>query len=316
VEIVYGAAPHSAAAEDGRIALSVAAKGGGFELKARRVVDASGDGDVAAALGAPFAQGRPSDGQCQGVTLVFRLGGVATDPLDFLPDSELYALIRRRAAEAFTNKEISFHPRGVGCVSPVPGMPGVITVNHQHTYGVDGTRAEAVTRALLNGRRQVAELVGFFKRHVPGCGGAFLLDTGYQLGVRETRRILGDYVLTGEDVVKGAKFQDGVCRFSYPFDIHLGGDNDIEGNCPPPGDWYDIPYRCLLPRGVENLLVAGRCISGTHEAMSSYRLMSCCMAMGQAAGTAAALSLRHGVAPRSLPPDDLRRRLAADNAVV
>jgi hypothetical protein len=195
-------------------------------------------------------------------------------------------------------------------------MPGVITVNHQHTYGVDGTRAEAVTRALLNGRRQVAELVGFFKRHVPGCGGAFLLDTGYQLGVRETRRILGDYVLTGEDVVKGAKFQDGVCRFSYPFDIHLGGDNDIEGNCPPPGDWYDIPYRCLLPRGVENLLVAGRCISGTHEAMSSYRLMSCCMAMGQAAGTAAALSLRHGVAPRSLPPDDLRRRLAADNAVV
>ena len=300
---------------DGSFKLQVAFKEGLRELKAKLAVDASGDGDLASFLGAECVQGRASDGKCQGVTLVFRLGNVKTDPLDFLPDSQVAKTARAEAQIAYGKGEISFNPGGVGCVSPIPGMPGVFMVNQQHCFDIDGTKSADLSKALIEGRRQVRELAGFYRRHVPGCEDCFLLDTAPSLGVRETRRVMGDYVMTGSDILGGTKFEDAISRHSYFMDMHLKGEN-CEGGALKPGDWYEIPYRCLLPKDVDGLLTAGRCISGTHEALSSYRLMSSCMAIGQAAGTAAAMAFREKLPPRKINPKELRVALLKDGAVL
>ncbi|MEW6047036.1 MAG: FAD-dependent oxidoreductase, partial [Bacillota bacterium] len=144
------------------------------------------------------------------------------------------------------------------------------------------------------------------------------------VGVRESRRVLGDYVLTLEDIVSGRKFPDAVARNRYPVDIHLvqptGGSAKRpaagDGRRPPDGEYHEIPYRCLLPRGVEGLLVAGRCISATFVAQSAVRIQPNCHSLGQAAGTAAALAARAGVSPRYLDAGELRRVLRDQGANV
>lgn len=275
------------------IELTLGNKEGIRKFRVNRVIDASGDGDVAASLGAEFRLGRESDGKTQATTLVFRLGNVQTDPLDWLPDSEL-KLYKKEAREAYERGEFSFVPGGLGCVSIVPGMTGVVTVNCQHTFDINGIDPEDLTQATITGRRQIHEYVRFFRKYVKGCENCFLLDTASQLGVRETRRIMGEYVLTKEDVLHAHKFDDSICKYGYCLDIHLPSNISTETEIHlKPGTAYDIPYRCLIPKGLSNILVAGRCISTTHEALSSMRLMTCCMALGQAAGTAAALSLNN-----------------------
>lgn len=327
VSILYHAQLCDAAVrDDGRFKLTVALKEGLTEWVADRVIDATGDGDLSARLGAAFKKGRDADGACQATTLVFRIGNVRSDPLDLLPDSRVMTDIARRGKEDYAKGLISFDPQGLGCLSVVPGLPGVFTVNHQHTLGVDGTCSADLTRALLFGRKQIRELVDFYRRAVPGCEACVLLDSALQLGVRETRRIMGDYILTREDVLGARKFPDSICRYAYNLDIHLpasGADKkketnwfDVPGRSLRPGDWYEIPYRCLLPKGLENLLVAGRCISGTHEAMSSYRLMSSCMAIGQAAGTAMALAHAGGITPRRVDAGAVQQALRASGVVV
>jgi hypothetical protein len=299
------------------VTLTLANKAGLQQVSCRRVIDATGDGDVAAFLAAEVGMGREADGKTQGVTLVFRLGNVQTDPLDFLPDSPSYQQVRQQATAAFARGEFSFNPGGIGCVSVVPGLPGVFMVNHQHTYDIQGTNPDDLTFATLNGRRQIQELVRFYQQYVPGCEGCYLLDTANQLGVRETRRIIGDYVLTRDDILDARSFPDSIVKYAYMLDIHLPGETSEGGRTElKPGTAYEIPYRCLLPKGLDNVLVAGRCISTTHEALSSIRLMTCCMAMGQAAGTAAALSLREAVAPRDLDVTLLQDTLRHDGALV
>ncbi len=326
VKIIFQAQVVAASYVKGLPVLTVALKEGLRNFSAKTVVDATGDGDVAFQLGAEWKQGRDSDGKCQGVTLVFRIGNVRTDYLDFLPDTELSRNVSAAAEKASRSGEISFSLKGLGCLSRDPSFNGNFIVNQQHTFDIDGTKSEDLTRALINGRRQIRELVSFFKKHVPGCEGCYLIDSGFQLGVRETRRITGDYVITGEDVTGGRKFEDGICRNANFLDIHLPKD---AGRKPGPkktwyedakevrpGDWQDLPYRALLPRGLENILVAGRCISGTHEAMSSYRLMPTCVGLGEAAGTAAALALEEEQTPRRLDVSKLRDRLRKNNCMI
>jgi len=264
--------------EDGRIELTLANKAGLKKLIVHRVIDCTGDGDVAAFLGAEFKHGRPEDGAAQGVTLVFWLGGVTIDPLNLLPDAG--SRFREDADKAYSQGEFSINPHGIGCQNYIPGMPGTVMVNLQHCFGIDATDPDAATRAVIKGRHHIREHVRFLKNYVPGFEDCFLLATAPMLGVRETRRIMGDYILTRKDVLGCAKFPDSVCRFNYELDIHLPG--LIEDTSPPPGDWYGIPYRCLLPKALDNLLMAGRCISTDHYALSSMRLMSCC---GSGAGS-------------------------------
>ena len=193
---------------------------------------------------------------------------------------------------------------------------------HEHEVSVNSTR---VTRVLGTdvwdlsyaewcSRRQMRQISAFLRRYVPGFERSYVVQSGVNIGVRETRRILGDYQLTVQDVLNARKFEDAIARGSYPVDIHNPKGSGTLLKRLPPGEAYDIPLRCLLPRGSEGLLVAGRCLSGTHEAHSSYRVMPIAMATGQAAGVCAALAARKAAAPRSIDVKDVQGELRRQGA--
>jgi hypothetical protein len=172
----------------------------------------------------------------------------------------------------------------------------------------DMTAAEWATR------RQMREVARFLQRRVPGFEHAYAAQSGVSVGVRETRRILGDYVLTGDDVLGAAKFDDAIARGSYPVDIHNPSGRGTVLKRLPVREAYDIPLRCLRPRGLDRVLVAGRCISGTHEAHSSYRVTPIAMATGHAAGVTAALAARAETGVRSVAAEDVRAELLRQGA--
>jgi hypothetical protein len=184
--------------------------------------------------------------------------------------------------------------------------------NCLHEHGVDGTRVDDIGRAAMELRRKMWGNLTVLRRHVHGARNASLIVSASALGVRESRRIEGEYTLTIEDILSARQFPDQVYRYGCFVDIHTPRDGERPKHADrnlEPGQSYGVPYRCLVPRGVENLLVAGRCLSATHEALASCRMMPSCMAMGQAAGTAAAMSVEADIPPRRLPPDALRGRL-------
>ena len=166
-------------------------------------------------------------------------------------------------------------------------------------------------------------IVAFVRKYVPGFEDAYLLRSPVHIGVRETRRIVGEYVFGAADVVEARKFEDAICRLAYPVDVHSGTgkgyskcEERIGQDAPKAGDWYEIPYRCLVPLGAENVLVAGRCVSSTQAGHGAIRIMPCCAAMGQAAGTAAALSIRSGRSPREIDVNALLQELRDQRALV
>lgn len=189
---------------------------------------------------------------------------------------------------------------------------GEVWLNMTRVKGVDGTDPRSLTMGEIEGRRQIDDIFTYLKGYVPGFERAYFTKTAPFLGIRETRRIVGHYVMTQEDVLGCRRFDDAIAVASYPIDIHRPGDDGCTLIwC---GDCYDIPYRSLLPTGVDNLLVAGRCISTTHEAMGAIRVMATCMAMGEAAGRAAKMAVRDGVSPAKINVQKLREELVAHSA--
>ncbi len=287
-------------------------------LRARTVIDTSGDGDIAAKAGAPFEVGRKADGKMMPVTLFLTIGNVEDERViawmkehEVLhPGERLFECIVKQARESgdwtLEREFLNIYRE------PTPGQWRVNTTRVQN---VDGTNPDDLSRAEIESRRQAWELIRFFRSHCPGLEIAQLLATGTQVGVRETRHILGDYVLNGADVLEGRKFEDSIAQCSYPIDIHdpQGPRGRLEGIH---ADHYEIPYRCLVPRDVENLLVAGRPISADHEGAASARVIPPCYATGQAAGTAASLAIKQGVAPRDVDIDQLRMTLSEQGAIV
>lgn len=270
------------------------------------IVDATGDGDIAVMAGAPYEKGREEDGLTQPMTLNFRMGGVDTDKM---PSSQE---INRLFNEAKNKGEISIPRENVLWFFTT--RKGEIHFNTTRVVKVDGTKAEDLSFAEVEARRQMMELVNFLRKKVPGFENAYLLMSATQIGVRETRRIIGEYVMTGEDILKARKFMDVVARGSYPIDIHSPTGEGTVIKSPPPGSSYDIPYRSLVPKNVENLLVAGRCISTTHEAQAAIRVIPIVVAIGQAAGTAAALAAKLNVSPRKLDVQLLQKTLREQGA--
>ena len=292
-----------------------ASKSGLGALRGEIVIDTTGDGDVAARAGAPYEKGRARDGLLQPTSLFFRVGNVDDKAvqayMDEHPEDDGFGNIVREAVE---KGEFS-HTKDRFTMFRMP-RAGEWWANVSRMHGVDATDAEHLTRAEIEGHRQVVYLVDFLRKRVPGFEDCYLLDTGSQIGVRETRRIMGDYVITAEDVFAARRFEDAIARVSFPIDIHdvKGGGGFFEG--PRDGPYYTIPYRCLVPRGIENLLVAGRCISATHEAHGSLRVMPPCFATGQAAGTAGALALETNTSPRHADTVLLREALIQQGALV
>ena len=293
----------------------VAGKSGLEAFRGEIVIDTTGDADVAARSGAPYEQGRKEDGRVQPVSLFFRVGNVDDAAvqayMDDHPEDESF---RNIVAEAMQRGEFA-HTKNWFTMFRTP-RPGMWWANVSRVHNIDATDAEQLTRAEIEGHRQVLYLVDFMRRRLPGFANCALIDTGAQIGVRETRRIVGEYVLTADDVFQARRFEDGIARVSFPIDIHdpAGGGGFFEG--PRDGPYYTIPYRCLVPLQVENLLVAGRPISATHEAHGSLRVMPPCFATGQAAGTAAALALETDVAPRQVNVKLLRDSLIQQGALV
>jgi glycine/D-amino acid oxidase-like deaminating enzyme len=283
-------------------------KGGERTIDASVIVDASGDADLCAMAGVGYDNAQAS-GTVQSLSTLFKLANVDVERAGSVPKVELWALMR----EAAGSGDYAL-PRVEGSWHPTP-FAGVVLVHMTRIPNVDATDPEQLTRAEVDGRRQVREYHRFLRDRVPGFADSVLVATSPAIGVRESRRVRGDYRLTREDVLQGQRFDDEIALCGAPIEDHHAG-GDTEWRYVGESGVYGIPFRTLLPVGVDGLLVAGRCFSSTHDAHASARSMATCMAMGQAAGTAAALSVTAGVHPRSLGADAVRQRLMVDGALL
>ena len=281
------------------------------------VIDCSADGDVAALAGNEIMMGRDQDGLMQPMTLFFRVQGiddarvehyVRSHPDDFRP----YASIvdRARAEGRFPVPR-----KGIGMYKTL--QPGVWRINTGRVLRRNGTDVHDLTAAEMEGREQTMALVAFFRAELPGFENCSLLDTATQIGVRETRRVRGAYTLTLGDLQNGRRFEDVIALCGYPVDIHApDGAGGGTAEAPPTANVYEIPYRVMTPIALDNVLVAGRAVSATHEALGAIRVMPPCFAMGEAAGVAGALALRDGISPHDVAVGAVQERLRAQGAYI
>ena len=281
-------------------------KNGFVKLSADVIVDASGDADVAARAGVGFES--IEDGPVQSLTTTFKLINVDVDKAKAVKKDQLHALMAKAIEEGYTL------PRKEGSVHITP-LHGVMVTNMTRVADVNALEPTALTAAEIEGRKQGMEYTRFLIDKVPGYERAELGGFSHQIGVRESRRIFGEYRLNKHDVLSGRKFEDAVAKCGAPIeDHHAGGDTVWEYL--PDGETYDIPYRCLVPQKVEGLLVAGRCLSADHDAHASVRSMGQCMALGQAVGVAAALAVKSGKEPREVNKNVLQNELRTVGAVI
>ena len=275
-------------------------------------VDGTGDGDVAAFAGVPYYKGRETDGKMQPCTLMFKVGGVDTENAVFLGSFESTHETPKGELQALARQHIPY-PAGHLLVYRTT-LPGIVTCNMTNCTEIDGTRAEDLTKAEMVCRSQMPAIVAYLREFVPGFAHCYIISAGSMMGVRETRHFRGEYVLNEDDILAARVFDDWVVRGAhFNFDVHnLTGAGLDETGCQkhwkqPKG--YTIPYRCLLPVGVEGLLLSGHNISGTHMAHSNYRVMPICVGMGEAAGIAAALAVKKGVTPREITAAEIQAYL-------
>ncbi|PYG85762.1 FAD dependent oxidoreductase [Ruminiclostridium sufflavum DSM 19573] len=300
--------------EGGKVrGLVIAGKEGMYALTAEVIVDATGDGDVAFFSGAQFEKGREDSGLMQPTTLEFTISGVDESRAitcigevdDVRLGDERFLDYTARCVSEGLLPEVMSSVRLHRTVTP-----GERCVNTTQANGIDATKVNDITKAEVILRNQMYRLVDFLQKHVPGYEQCYITSSAETLGVRETRRFIGEYMLNDKDLSAGRKFSDAIVHnANFIVDIHNPeGGGQAEG-VPEEVQPYDIPYRCFIPVKTENLILAGRCISGTHRAHASYRVMTICMAMGQGAGISAALAVKGKVSPRDLSPELVRKRL-------
>jgi len=288
-------------------ALLVETKSGRRAIRARLFIDASGDGDLAAWAGAPWEKSE----HLLYPTLMFRVNNVdperARDAVQEIP--RLMEEAEREGAFRFPRRGAIVRPQK----NPTEWRANVTQIRNADGAAMDGTDAEQWSAGEIEGRRQIREYVRFLRARVPGFERAYALDIAAQVGIRETRRVIGEYALSADDVLACASFSDTVGVNGWPLERHVAG--DVEWSWPAiPGSrgFNHLPYRMLVPQAIDNLLVAGRCASMTSEGQSAARVSGGCFIMGQAAGTAAALALTQGIAPRALDVATLQAQLERD----
>ena len=296
--------------QDGRRVKEIIVDGkrGLMRIAARYVVDASGDADVCYRAGAPFEKAGEHE-PAQTLTTTFRLAGVDVEKARSYPKEELHALMRDANESGYYDL-----PREEGSAHRTP-VPGVVLAIMTRVDGHDPTDPVSLTKAEIKGRRQVAEYVRFLVDRAPGYENAKLVALSTQIGIRETRRIYGDYRLTVDDVLGARKFSDAIGQCGAPIEDHHPG-RDTKWIYIEDSGVYDIPFRVLVPQKLENVLVAGRCLSATHDAHASCRSMGQTMTMGEAAGTATALCIEQDTDVRGLDVSVLQDRLVRSGAIL
>ena len=293
--------------EGGRItSVRICTKSGPMELEGKVYVDATGDADVCQLAKVPVEKEEP----LQAGSMMFRVSNVRMEEVIPLL---LSGKLREKVREALASGEYDL-PREDGNLIPLP-REGNFVVGFSRV-AVDGTDVFSLTRAELEGRRQVKECLRFLRERIPGFENAYLSEIAFHVGVRETRRVRGRHVLTEEEVLSGARFPDAIARCAWPIERHLPHLKTTELRTLEGDHWYEIPYRCCLPQELENLLVGGRCISTTSVAQASTRVIAPSMATGQACGTAAALCALQGLPAPKLPAEELREELGRGGALL
>lgn len=322
VKLLYHMLLVSCESDGGRISRAFfATKNGIHEICAKEYVDCTGDADLAVTAGAETVYG-DKDGKTQVASIFFMVDGVDRDCLEAFVERHPEATRKRqRYLEDVVEKAIAdgTFPCGRSRVSAFESVHGIWRINMtQYDEPANLVDPEDVTAAEIACRKQIQPLMEFLKAHVPGFAHIRLLCSANALGIRESRRIIGEYTLSIEDMAKGAKFEDAVCTVGSAVDFHgtAKPDGSYDGAYYVAGNaCAEIPFRCLLPRKTVNLAVAGRCLSADQLAHSAVRVMPPCIAMGQAAGTAAAMAVQSGRELRQLDYSALRAQLIADGVV-
>ena len=287
----------------------VATKSGEMHVEANYFIDATGDAQLAYLAGCPTVLGRESDHLCQPMTLCFRVGNVDVEKFYASREKLKIAHAQSLAAGEMIN------PREDILVFKTP-IHNVLHFNTTRVVRKNPTSPEEVTEAEVLARRQVYEIYDFMKKHADGLEDSFLMMTAAEIGIRESRMIVGDYVLTEQDCRNCVKFDDGIAACNYDIDIHNPEGTGTSHYYFPAGEYYTIPYRSLIPKSAENLLVAGRCISSDHGAQASYRIMPVVCCIGEAAGSAVGLAVKQNCTVREIDVKELQNELKRNGAYI
>ena len=310
VKLLFHAYIFKAEKRDGRItSISVATKSGETRIEADYFVDATGDAQLAYLADCPTTLGREPDHLCQPMTLCFRVGNVDRDR--FYASQPRWSKIHAQMLEAGQ----LINPRENILVFHTP-IPNVLHFNTTRVVKKDPTCPEDVTEAEVLARQQVQEVYELLKEHADGLENSYLMMTAAEIGVRESRMIVGDYVLTETDCKDCTRFEDAIAASNYEIDIHNPEGTGTSHYFFKPGEYYTIPYRCLIPKEATNLLVAGRCISSDHGAQASYRIMPNVCTLGEAAGSAMGLAVKEGKQVRDIDVGALQAELKKNGAFI
>ncbi len=315
--------------------IEITHKAGRETLSADVFIDCTGDADLAWMAGVPCEVGRPSDGKVQPLTLMFKLTHVDNEALRaysaehleevVLTESQMKSYLNQalnknygfadKLKQYFEGRQSGTQRRDILFFNT--NYPDEMVINSTRVGGINPLDPWDLSEAENTAREQVYDLYEFFKKEIPGFENCRLAAVGTRIGVRESRRIVGEYVLTAKDILSQRHFPDAIACSAYPIDIHAIVPGEVEFNSfNYHGEVYQIPYRCLVPLEVEHLLVAGRAISTTHDAQGSVRVSPTCMAFGQAAGTAAVAALRQECTPRQIDTTLLRQTLLSQGAIL
>ena len=310
VKLLFNTAVTAVQAEEGRIvSLEAVCKAVKMKFTADSFIDATGDAELSALAGCECLVGRDEDGLCQPMTLCFRVGGI---------DKEKYFKIKPEINNIYNEWQregkIKNPRENVLCFNNL--NDGVIHFNTTRVVKKCPTDPFELTEAEIEAREQVYEMMDFLRKAIDGFENARLLSTALHIGIRESRRVVGEYTLCEEDLVSLRRFDDAIAVSNYAIDIHNPNGTGTVFREFKSGEWYEIPYRCLVPKGMSNLLVAGRCISSTHEAQASYRIMPFCAEIGQAAGCAAAVAKNSGKTVRDVDVSNVRETLRSEGFVI
>lgn len=280
-----------------------------MELFADNFIDATGDAELSMFAGCEYVLGRENDNLCQPMTLCFRMSGV--NKKIFVENhaklNELYAKLQAEGKIKNPREDIlAFNNFN----------DDVIHLNTTRIVKRDPTNPFDVTMAEIEAREQVFEIQKLMSENIPGFENIRVISTALQIGIRESRKIVGEYTLTKEDLISLARFDDGIAVSNYDIDIHNPEGTGTSHHFFGLDEWYEIPYRCLVPKDIDNMLVAGRCISSTHEAQASYRIMPFCAELGQAAGTAVSVAKNNGTLVRDVDIKQVRNILRENGFVI